>query len=137
MKQVTEFSLEMDSLRTLTAAVEGFCHTGGLNRDLALRVALVVEELLTNAVTHGTAPGAGQARGRLTLALEDGELTLLYEDQARPFDPLAETPPACFDPDVLARPVGGLGVHLVRAFSDRQSYRHTNGWNRLTLHKRL
>lgn len=124
----------MASLRTLSGAVEGFCRAGGLDRDLALRLVLVVEELLTNAVTHGAACGG---RGRLTLSLEGGELELTYEDQAVPFNPLVEAPPARFDPDVLARPVGGLGVHLIRAFSDRQAYRHADGWNRLTLHKRL
>ncbi len=136
MKQVTEFNLDLASLAALTGAVEAFCTRAGLDRDLALRLSLVVEELLTNAVTHGAGARQG-ARGRLTLGLVGDELELVYEDQAVPFDPLQGAPDPPLEQEVLQRPVGGLGLHLIRQLSDRQSYVFAEGWNRLTLHKRV
>jgi anti-sigma regulatory factor (Ser/Thr protein kinase) len=45
------------------------------------------------------------------------------------------------EPDLSAdlehRHIGGLGMHFVRSLLDSVAYKRSNGWNVLTLEKRL
>jgi serine/threonine-protein kinase RsbW len=72
----------------------------------------------------------------VSLALVDGGVSLIVEDDGPPFDPLAL--PA---PDVTAslesRPVGGLGVFLVRKMMDIVRYQRHGECNRLQMTKHL
>lgn len=73
---------------------------------------------------------------KVSLAVSDGEMVLGIEDDGPAFDPL-DAP----EPDVEAaledRPVGGLGIYLLREMMDRLEYARVDGRNCLTLHKRL
>ncbi len=95
---------------------------------------LAIEELVTNWIKYGH-DDTREHRLALRLEFEDGELRLCVTDDGRPFNPLDR--PA---PDVTLsaeeRPIGGLGLHLLRRFFDRMEYRRVDGVNRLTLAKR-
>jgi len=52
-------------------------------------------------------------------------------DQGVEFDPLMTAPPD-LTLDLSRRPVGGLGVHLLRSFARSLNYRRQRGWNRLS-----
>ena len=61
---------------------------------------------------------------------------MLIADDGRPFDPLTEAPEPDLESAIEDRPIGGLGVHLVRTMMDEVRYRREEGKNRLTLVKR-
>ena len=67
---------------------------------------------------------------------EPGEIAVLLEDDATPFNPL-DAPPPDLEKSLEDRPIGGLGVHLVRNTMDSLVYRHEAGFNRLAMRKRL
>lgn len=136
LSAVADFALDLADLGALVQFVEGFCHDGGIDRELALKLVLVVEELATNALRHGRS-GDAPLGVRLQLSRHGGLLELRYEDDGPPFDPLREAPLAATEGDALARPVGGLGVHLVRSLTDAQRYSYRDGRNCLVLEKRL
>jgi anti-sigma regulatory factor (Ser/Thr protein kinase) len=98
-------------------------------------LALVLEEVLTNVIRHGYGV---EAEGRIDLFAEvrDGRLRLEVRDQARPFDPLDAAPPD-LDADPRERPVGGLGIYLVRKLMDRVEYRRREDENVLVMEKQL
>jgi len=64
--------------------------------------------------------------------LQAGRLIIEFVDDGRPFDPLASAAP---DLDLPAdeRPVGGVGIAIVRALVDEIGYRWDGSHNRLTL----
>jgi serine/threonine-protein kinase RsbW len=103
----------------------------GADQRLQDRAALVTEEVVLNIGTHGfddasPHPLAIEAR------FDGGALTLVFEDAARPFDPV--TAPAPLPPKRLedAR-VGGLGLVLLRRMTDALSHKpRPGGGNRLT-----
>jgi serine/threonine-protein kinase RsbW len=96
---------------------------------------LLVEELLTNLGKYGyDLGGAGQAE--LTLTRDGDRVTLTVVDDGRAFDPLAAPPPD-FEQPVEDRPLGGLGLHLIRSLSETASYEYRDGRNRLTLIRRI
>jgi len=84
---------------------------------------------------HGS-PAGRVPRVDVSLALYDGCLTLMIEDDGPSFDPLLLAAP-----DVTAsleeRRVGGLGVYLVRQMMDAVSYRRLGGHNQLSMTKRV
>lgn len=124
------FSPSTEQLPAVTAFLDAFLD--GLACDARTRIALetVVEEVFVNIAHH-----SGATFAELALSHTDGEITLRFTDDGRPFDPLAMD-----DPDVTLpaaqRNVGGLGILMVRRMTDRQAYVRENGSNVLTLVKR-
>lgn len=116
------------------AFAEAFCERNGIDRNVALRLRLVIEELFTNTISHGYR-GECDAHVRIALALDDGELTLRYDDGAPEYDPREQwsSPPSSLAQPVGERPVGGLGVHLVGGLVSRAHYVREDERNRLWL----
>jgi anti-sigma regulatory factor (Ser/Thr protein kinase) len=106
----------------------------GLSDEAVLDLRLVAEEVLTNVAKYGHDDDA-EHRVRARLTLVRGEVTLEFTDDGRPFDPLAAKPR-----DLTAggeRPLGGLGLELVRSLVDEVEYARVGSENVLTLRKRV
>jgi serine/threonine-protein kinase RsbW/sigma-B regulation protein RsbU (phosphoserine phosphatase) len=92
---------------------------------------LAVEEMALNVMKHAF-DGAGPHTFHLDVGVEDGTVVLRIEDTGRPFDPLAAPAPS-LSASLDDRPVGGLGVHLVRRLVPDLAYRRHEGRNILTV----
>ena len=95
---------------------------------------LAIEELVTNCVKYGY----NDTREHLIaieLQVVNNEMMLTVTDDGRPFNPLELAPPDTTLP-AENRPIGGLGIHLLRQLSDRMEYARVEDKNRLTLWKR-
>ncbi len=98
-------------------------------------VLLAIEELVTNCIEYGY-DDADEHTIVIVLSIRDGNLTMDVIDDGRPFDPLTAPPPD-FSLEVQDRPIGGLGIYLLRKLADHISYERHDGTNRLTLTKRM
>jgi anti-sigma regulatory factor (Ser/Thr protein kinase) len=98
-------------------------------------VLLAIEELVTNCIEYGY-DDADDHTIVIVLSISDGSLTMDVIDDGHPFDPLTAPPPD-FSLEVEDRPIGGLGIYLLRKLADNISYERNHGTNRLTLTKRL
>lgn len=88
-------------------------------RKYAVRLAL--DELLSNVVRYAYDDGA---RHRIDLKLEtDAPFHLTIADDGKPFDPTADAPPPVLDGPVEDRPIGGLGLHILKKMGLRLAYR--------------
>lgn len=103
-------------------------------RSVAL-VHVAIEEHLTNIVSYGY--NAGQ-KGTITLrfTLQAATLSIEIEDDARPFNPL-KAPEVDTSLPIETKPIGGLGVHIMRKSMDALDYRRVDGRNILMLRKRI
>jgi anti-sigma regulatory factor (Ser/Thr protein kinase) len=96
---------------------------------------LAIEEHLSNIISYGYNPGqSGTIHVRLRL--EPTTLAIEVEDDARPFDPLTAAEPDTALP-LDSKPLGGLGLLMIRRSVDEAAYRRANNRNLLTLRKRL
>jgi anti-sigma regulatory factor (Ser/Thr protein kinase) len=96
---------------------------------------LAIEELVTNCIKHGY-DDQGEHVIEITLKLSINELVLTVTDDGHSFNPLDLPEPDTHVP-VEDRPIGGLGIHLLRKMSDRMEYERKGGKNHITLHKSL
>lgn len=105
-----------------------------LNSQIAGNVRLAVEEAVVNVMDYAYPSGV---EGDVTIeAHSDGELLkFVISDAGAAFDP---TKAARVDTSLSAeeRPIGGLGIHLVRQLMDSINYERIAGRNILTLRKK-
>lgn len=87
---------------------------------------IVVEELFVNVAQHS---GAAAVELRYS-APAAGVLEVEIADDGQAFDPLTRPAPE-FRIPLEARPVGGLGIYLVRRFTQSLRYCRDGGWNRV------
>jgi len=93
---------------------------------------LLLEEAIINVCRYAYPPGKP---GSLTLTYSIpavGEFNVEIADQGVAFDPLTRTAPD-LTLDLEDRPIGGLGIFLLRELANSLSYRREDGWNRLTI----
>jgi anti-sigma regulatory factor (Ser/Thr protein kinase) len=131
----TEFRVSTQALGAGLSILEDALREARLPDEAVLELRLVAEELLTNVAAYGH-EDADEHWVSVELALQGSDVTLRFVDDGRPFDPLGATPPDLTAP-VEDRPVGGLGVHLVRSLVDQATYERVAGQNVLTLRKRV
>jgi len=105
---------------------------GGSDDD-AGDLVLAVNEAVTNSLLHGY----GGQPGPIGLCVEadDGELRVILYDVAAPFDP-TQVPPPDINLPLEDRPLGGLGIHMMRQLTDALTYRRSTEGNELTFVKR-
>ncbi|MGE5270758.1 MAG: ATP-binding protein [Thiohalocapsa sp.] len=114
--------------------VEACCGGDGVAAEIGFRIALAIEEAVTNVITHafvGIAPPH-----LITVRLDITPQLLVAEiaDNGRPFDPTTVPGPDLTLP-LDQRPTGGLGIHLMRNMVDRVEYRRSDGKNLLRFEK--
>ena len=122
-------------MAVLTQFLLDFWAEERLPPEHALSFELALEEIFVNVVTHGASQDK-VPEVQVTLAIRDRDVSMTLEDDGPHFDPLARPPP-----DVAAelsqRPVGGLGIFLVRKLMDAVSYERVAARNRLMMSKRV
>ncbi len=124
-----------DELPPLAEAVENFGNLAGWDSTIVMQINLVLEELIVNAIDYGYADGRC---GSIEVMIETNpnEIRMTIEDDGAAFDPFIQPPPD-LSLALEDRPIGGLGIHLVRSYMDSYSYVYCSGRNRVTLSKRL
>ncbi len=104
---------------------------GGSDDD-AGDLVLAVNEAVTNSLLHGY----GGRPGPIGLCVEadEGEMRVILSDIAPPFDP-TQAPPPDINLPLEDRPLGGLGIHMMRQLTNALLYRRTAEGNELTFVK--
>lgn len=106
-----------------------------LPSQVVFDLTLALDEILTNVMSYGYTDEADHEIV-VRLSQHAGLLVAEVEDDGQPFNPL-DVPPPDLDAAVEDRPIGGLGLHLVRRVTDGLDYERAAGKNRLVLRKAL
>ena len=123
----------IEELRRLASLVEEFGAEANWPPDLVFQVNLVLEEVAINVINYGHDGGLHEIEIALTSELD--ALTIEVIDDGRAFDPTEDATVPDVTLPMEERPVGGLGVYLVRTMMDEMRYRREGGRNHLTLLK--
>lgn len=94
-------------------------------------VRLAMEELISNVIKYAFEDdGFHSIAVRLRLG---APAMLTIEDEGRPFNPIEEAPAPVLDGAVEDRPVGGLGLFMLKEMGMKLDYRRENNRNVLTV----
>ncbi len=121
------FSIWPSGLRAMNRAVDECLASHGIDAEGQSDVRLVLEELIANAIDHG-----GAAECTVDVSFTERTMTLKIIDDGSAFNPL-DGPDLELDEDDLDRPIGGLGLHLIKTMSLDAVYARDDERNRLTL----
>ncbi len=120
---------------TLAAFVDEVCEAVGFDAALTMKMNLAIEEAVVNVMEYAYPRGT---HGDITVEAQANDVRLKFTiiDSGTHFDPTAQ---ADVDTTLSAedRPIGGLGIHIVRQYMDSINYERISGHNVLTLRKRL
>lgn len=126
---MTTFPGTLGSLAAIRAWVTQAASDAGLERAAVYDLCLAVDEIATNAITHGYQGREGTIR--LESSVEHGRLVIRMEDDAPPFDPSRHAGPTkeVLESGLHQRAPGGLGIMLARRGVDELRYERTERGN--------
>ena len=136
MQQVLNIRNDIQSLPLVNEWIEQCCEEAGLGLDWVMKFQLVIEEMVSNVIFYAYDPQQQEAAIELRFTWEAGTVLILLRDWGKPFDPTAKE-----DPDITLsvddRPIGGLGIFMVKQLMDEVRYERVGSSNLLTLQKRI
>jgi len=133
------FALElentMDSILLATKQVSTWLEQVAAPAECQELAAITLEEIVLNCIKYGY---DDEARHTIEVSwvLGNDRFRMTIRDDGHPFNPLEAPPPNLTD-NLEDRPIGGLGIYLLRQLWSDIEYRRQDGRNCLTLTKSL
>ena len=126
---------QLDELTKVQVFLEELGEEWEINIPLVFSLNLVLEEALTNVISYGFNDGNKHII-EISFEKTGDELFIAIIDDGHAYDPTLKT-----DPDltlsVEERPIGGLGIFLIKKIMDKVEYQRINNKNNLILTKKL
>lgn len=131
MKKTIHIEAKAEVLSYLLEEVETWVDQQELSPAVANAVVLTVEELAANIIHHA------EKNDRiiqiiLTMDIVGNKIQLIIKDNAAPFNPLSVPLPDTTT-DAEGRPIGGLGIFIVKQLMNEITYAYSGKQNILTL----
>ncbi len=131
----TELTLELNStensLEQLEQAVDCFSVRRDWPVSLDFKIKLILEEVVLNALNYGHLEKPTNVSLKITDL--DKEVSIEILDDGKAFNPLKDAPVPDTDAPLEERPIGGLGVYLVKTLVSDISYERINDKNSLSI----
>lgn len=125
-----------DNLNTVLDFVNRQLDQYESSMKIRMQLDVAVEELFVNIAHYAYDNEMGKATIQVEVNKEPLSVVITFIDQGKPYDPLAKP-----DPDItlsaLERPIGGLGIFMVKKSMDNVKYEYKDGSNILTIEKNL
>lgn len=99
-------------------------------------IELSAEEIFVNIVQYAYPSGEGTVVVERRVETAPPTLWLTFRDHGTPYDPLQHPTPD-LEAKLEERPIGGLGIYLVRSLVDEVRYEYLDGQNVLTIKKHI
>lgn len=131
MQHTISLTNDINEVPKMSEWIECLAEEVGLPLDKTFQLNLAMEEAVVNVMNYAYPNQQGMPI-LIEAEIEPSRLTFVIDDTGIPYDPTQNE-----DPDLTLsaeeRPIGGLGVMLVRQLMQDVSYEYRDGHNRLTL----
>lgn len=125
-----------ETMRSVQEEVRKFLSDQNCGEDLLTTILIAVEEIYINIAHYAYGGKTGEAVVQMELDTDPELIRMVFRDRGIPYNPLEKE-----DPDITLgaeeRPIGGLGIFMVKESMDRIDYRYEDGQNILTIEKKL
>ena len=126
---------KVSEITKLNAFVKSATATLNMESGLANKIKLAVEEAVTNVIDYAY-PNDIEGNINITIEADESRIRFILTDSGAEFDPTGVSK-ADTTLTVEERPIGGLGVFLVRNLMDSINYERVDGKNVLRMEKRF
>ena len=135
MEREIRITNNLEEVSSLCTFVEELCEELGLSAETTMNINLALEEAVVNIIMYAY-PEREQHDILLSATYQPQQLIFLLTDNGQPFDP---TQVNCADvsSSIEERPVGGLGIFLIRNIMNEVSYLRLDGKNQLIMKKNI
>lgn len=131
---MTEITLqaEKENFDTLMEFVDGMAKKVGFKKSALYNINLAAEEAIINVINYAYPEEKQHITVLCQETVDPKGLLLKISDRGIPFDPLAKEAPQT-DLAIEDRPIGGLGIHMIKKVSTSVTYSRENDTNSLTI----
>ena len=125
----------IEQIPKLSEFIDSICEKFCIDMETTMSLNLALEEAVVNVMSYAYPEGT---IGDVDIEVVKGPqyLDFIISDSGKPFDPTTKE-----DPDtnlsVEERPIGGLGIHIIRQIMDSVHYERKENRNYLTLRKNI
>lgn len=120
-------------LESLLEQFQEFARLHNIPPQVQQDIHLALDEIVSNIATHGFTRGR-QRHITVQWAIDRGVLQVEVVDDGPPFDPLREPEPRP-DVPIVDRPIGGMGILLVKRLMDSVEYARRDDRNHLVMRR--
>lgn len=125
---------KIEELNHVVAFLEALEEEWEISPAHVASINLVLEEALTNIIFYAFEKDV-ESEILIDLTMEGSLMTIVITDEGRPYDPTQKN-----DPDINLsaedRPIGGLGIFLIKQIMDEISYERIGSKNEFTMVKK-
>lgn len=126
---------DIETIPQLNEFIDAVAEEVAFDMSLAMSLNLAIEEAVVNVMEYAY-PDGEKGNVEIEVTVDEGWLTFIISDSGIAFDPTTKE-----DADTTLsaeeRPIGGLGIFLVKKLMDTIEYQRTDGKNVLTLRKNI
>ena len=126
-----------DQIKTVTDFVNDQLAGLGCSERIRIQVDIAIDELFGNIARYAYQPNIGPATVRVEVGEGPLSVIITFIDHGVPYNPLAARIPDTTSLPASERPIGGLGLFMVKKTMDDISYNYRDGQNILTIRKKL
>ena len=126
---------DISEIGKLNEFVEAIGSELSLSLDVIFNLNLVLEEAVVNVINYAY-PKEEHQSIYISAHLHEGSIVLVVTDTGKEFDPTL-APDVDITLSADERPIGGLGIFLIRQIMNEVRYERIDGKNILTLQKKL
>lgn len=126
----------LESVAAVTDFVDAELEAAACPMKIQMQVDVVIDELVSNVANYAYPEETGDLTIQIAVNEDPKEFIMTLIDSGIPYNPLEKE-----DPDINAsvedRPIGGLGIFMVKKMMDDMKYQYLDGKNILTVRKYL
>ena len=126
-----EITNKINELQTIEEFIEKISEEINLPLNIKYQLDVILDEIVTNIISYGY-NDKEEHKIKLSVKYKDKLMTMEIEDDGINFNPL-ELPPPDITIPLEDRPIGGLGIHIVKNLVKNIDYKRENNKNRLIM----
>ena len=123
----------IEQIALLPEFVEAVAEKAQLDHEAIFNLNLALEEAVSNVILYAYPEGTDNVID-IDASVDGKRVTFVISDSGKPFDPTTKEE-VDINAEMSQRPIGGLGIHLVRTIMDTVSYERKEEKNILTIIK--
>lgn len=134
--KVKEITLDatVENIQTVTEFINQELQKLNCSSKVQAEIDIALDELFGNVANYAYNPEVGTVTVRIEATEKPISVDITFIDKGVPYNPLEQE-----EPDITLsaeeRPIGGLGIYLVKQMMDTVSYEYVNDCNVLTFRK--